>query len=77
MLKIHMFAPEIGGQIGLNGNPEILAIDRATGTVVSIEVESQYWKQVLSKLGQIRGVGIHPANIRSLTPDDFGPKDAS
>lgn len=62
MLKIHMFAPEIGGRVGESGNPEILAIDNQTGIVVAIEVESQYWKQVLAQLGRIQGVGIIPAN---------------
>lgn len=62
MLKIHMFPPEIGGRVGESGNPEILAIDSKNGIVVAIEVDSQYWKQTLTKLGSLGGVGIIPAN---------------
>lgn len=62
-----MFAPEIGGRISPDtGNPQILAIDNKTGIVVSIEVDSQYWKSVLGKLGQLRGVGILPGNMKSI-----------
>lgn len=66
MLRIHMFPPEIGGRIGEGGNPEILAIDKNTGIVVSIEVDSRYWKQTLFKLGQLHGVGIYPANMKDV-----------
>ena len=70
MLKIHMFPPEIGGRIGEGGNPEILAIDKNTGIVVAIEVDSRYWKRTLEQLGKLRGVGIHPANMKGLETDD-------
>jgi hypothetical protein len=62
MLKIHMFPPTIAGRIGEGGNPEILAIDESNGIVVSIEVDSQYWKRTLEQLGRLQGVGIIPAN---------------
>jgi len=62
MLTIQMHAPEIGGRIGLAGNPEIVAVDQRVGIAVSIEVESSVWKEVLRKLGTLQGVGIIPAN---------------
>lgn len=74
MLKIHMFPPEIGGRIGESGNPEILAIDSQNGIVVAIEVDSQYWKRTLQKLGQLTGVGIIPAN---QLPKEFGKPNGS
>lgn len=68
MLRIHVFAPEIGGRIGEGGNPEILAIDKTTGIIVAIEIESRYWKHVLGKLGELQGVGIVPANMNDVIP---------
>lgn len=62
MLEIKIFPEQIGGRISENGNPQILGIDTKTGIAVSIEVQSQSWKQVLAKLGTLEGIGIIPAN---------------
>lgn len=62
MLEITAFAKAVGGDISPRGNPRILAIDEATGIIVGIEIESSGWKNVLEKLGRMKGVGITPAN---------------
>lgn len=62
MLHIHAFTPTIAGRIGEGGNPEIVAVDEAHGIIVSIEVESGVWNEVIKKLGTLKGVGIIPAN---------------
>lgn len=78
MLRIHMFPPEIGGRIGEGGNPEILAIDKNTGIVVSIEVDSRYWKPTLEKLSRMHGVGIYPANMKDvITLPEIGDNGGS
>jgi len=69
MLRIHMFAPQIGGRVGEAGNPEIVAVDPQNGIAVEIEVESAYWNSVVEKLGRMHGVGIHRAN---RLPDEKG-----
>jgi hypothetical protein len=71
LLRIHAFCPTIGARIGEGGNPEIVAVDEIHGYIVTIEVESQYWKTVLQKLGQLQGVGIIPAN---QLPREMGKK---
>ena len=68
MLEIKIFPEQLGGRISENGNPQILGIDTQTGIAVSIEVSSQSWKEVLSKLGRLQGVGIIPANLSTVPP---------
>lgn len=57
-----MMPPEIGCAISANGNPMILGIDNAHGTVVALEVESSHWKAVIAAFGRLEGIGIIPAN---------------
>lgn len=75
MLEIKIFPEQLGGRISENGNPQILGIDTATGIAVSIEVNSTHWKEVLSKLGRLEGVGIIPANMSRIIPTGIPGKD--
>jgi hypothetical protein len=68
LLNIKIFPEQIGGSISENGNPVIQGIDTSSGIVVSIEINSQNWKEVLAKLGRLEGVGIVPANLSRIIP---------
>ena len=68
MLSITIFPEQVAGRISENGNPQILGIDEKSGAVVAIEIDSAYWKDVLSKLGRLEGVGIIPANLARIIP---------
>ena len=57
-----MYAPSIAGGVNERGNAEIHAVDDRTGIVVTIEIDSKNWKETLSKLGRMHGVGISVAN---------------
>ena len=61
MVNVHCYAPSIAAGVNPKGNAEIHAIDQS-GIVVTIEIDSSHWKEVLSKLSRLSGVGIPIAN---------------
>ncbi len=58
MLQINAHCPEIGAGVDDQGNVLIHAIDKQQGLVVTLTIESGYWKKVLENLGRLSGVGI-------------------
>lgn len=58
MLEIRAHTPEIGAGVDDQGNVTIHAIDKQQGIILTITVESQYWKKVYENLGRLNGVGI-------------------
>ena len=60
-LTIHMQGNQIAAGVNDQGNVEIAAIDMNTGMTVIVEVHSLVWKETLTKLGRLSGVGIYKA----------------
>ncbi len=62
MLEIKAHTPEIGAGVDEQGNVVIHAIDRSTGLIVTMTIESAYWPKALENFGRLKGVGIVRAN---------------
>lgn len=58
MLEIKAHTPEIGAGVDEQGNVLIHAIDRPSGLVVTLTIESAYWQKALENFGRLKGVGI-------------------
>lgn len=66
MINIHVVPHEIGVAISPAGNPLVTGLDKLAGIMVSIEIDSAYWRQFLQKAGELSAVGIAPATIEDI-----------
>lgn len=66
MINIHCVPNEIGVAISPGGNPLVTGLDKQAGIMISIEVNSQFWRQFLKKAGELSAVGIAPATIEDI-----------
>lgn len=66
MINFHVVPNEIGVAISPAGNPLVTGFDKQAGIMVSIEIDSQYWRQFLKKAGELNAVGIAPATIEDI-----------
>lgn len=66
MINIHILPNEIGVAISPAGNPLVTGYDKEANILVSIEVNSAYWKKFLESAGRLQGFGIAPATLEDI-----------
>jgi len=76
-VQLHIFPKEVGMKVNDNGNVEICGMDRDTGTVIIIEINSQHWKHIYGQMGRMRGVGIAKANRAPIEVVSEMPENGS
>lgn len=67
MINIHIIPNEIGVALSPHGNPIVTGLDKTAGVMISIEVDSAYWKAFLENAGRLKNAtGILPATTEDI-----------